>query len=226
MCYSCKASSRHGIRATCSLLLRYLHPAKEVVSKYANRTAQQRMMNAVVAKQETKMVNRKELVCIVLWHDNFPNKEVHAIKLWVKVDKEGSDAHFFGVDDGHNSGKAGEEVVGGEGGEEVASSEASASVCSGEEEAHEGEQIPGFVFHATSRLEDIANIWVQDLDVYDNNEPAPENVPFVLFEMVLETGVSKCATTGRGWGWTGVCNWRCAGITDVNARIQEVQGEA
>ena len=146
----CKASSRHGVRATCNLLLRYLHPAKEVVSNYPNRTAQQRMMNAVVVRQETKMVNQKEVVCIVLWHDDFPNKEVHAIKLWVKVDKLGSDAHFFEVDDRHNGGEAGEDVAGGK---------ASANIRSGEEEAHEREQIPRFVFHATSRLEDIANVW-------------------------------------------------------------------
>ena len=154
-------------------------------------------MNAVVAKQETKMVNRKELVCIVLWHDNFPNKEVHDIKLWVKVDKLGSDAHFFEVDDRHNGGEAGEEMVGGE---------ASANVRSGEEEAHEREQIPGFVFHATSRLEDIANVWAQGLDVDNDNEPSPENVPAVLFETVPETGASERATAGREWGWMGVCH--------------------
>ena len=40
-------------------------------------------------------MKKKQQLCIVLQHDDHPNKELIAVKRWVKVDVEGSAEHYF-----------------------------------------------------------------------------------------------------------------------------------
>ena len=84
-----------GTGAVCSVLLKYLHPAKYIDEKYPNRTARQRLLNCLAINQQYWSVKKKQQLCIVLCHDDHPNKELIAVKQWVKVEVEGAPEHYF-----------------------------------------------------------------------------------------------------------------------------------
>ena len=86
---------RLGVGAKCTTLLKYLHPAKLIDTKYPNRTAQSALDNLIVIQQEVKKVNKKEQRCIVFRHDVFDGIELHCVQRWAKVIVEGSEEHIF-----------------------------------------------------------------------------------------------------------------------------------
>ena len=81
---------KHGVRAVCRVLMRFIHPSKLIRDKYPNRTEQQKLGELTAIRQEVKTVNRKPQMCIIMRHDIWPNKEVYCVKRWVKVMNEGS----------------------------------------------------------------------------------------------------------------------------------------
>eukprot|EP00957_Ditylum_brightwellii_P061078 4635220-Ditylum_brightwellii.AAC.1 len=86
--------------AVCSCLVNKIHPGLEVEAKFPNRTKLNWLDGHVAIRWEPKKVKKKEQVCIVFHHCNFPNKEVHEVEWWVKVLKEGAAEHFFGGEAG------------------------------------------------------------------------------------------------------------------------------
>ncbi len=50
---------RHGADAVCSVLLKYLHPAKYIDEKFKNSTKLDRLQNCIAYRQEVKTVKRK-----------------------------------------------------------------------------------------------------------------------------------------------------------------------
>ena len=74
-----------GVGASCTVLSRYMHPAKTVSEKYPNRVHSHKMENLLVLRKEKKVVNRVERDVVVFRHDDFENVELHAVVRWAKV---------------------------------------------------------------------------------------------------------------------------------------------
>ena len=152
------AKKKIGVGAVCRTYVRFMHPSKLMRDKFVNIGAQLKISDLVSVKQEVKKVNRKDQMCVIFRHDNWPNKEIYCCKRWVTVLQEGNPAHFFDV--------AGSPVENETGTEENPNVE------------EDNEPIPDRVFHMSgSNAEDIAHVRSLGLGVDDDNDPAPENVP-------------------------------------------------
>jgi hypothetical protein len=68
----------------------------------------------------------------------------------------------------------------------------------------------------STRTEDIALVRIQGLDVDDDNEPAPENIPAVGVPIDNTTNLH-----GQTWGWGGTCNRKTKNHIDVNPQIKD-----
>jgi hypothetical protein len=167
---------RHGVGASCSLLLTRLHPAKVVADKFTNLVHGVRLSDLICLREEEKMVSRRLQLCFVFRHGDFEGKDLHAVRRWSKVEVEGSDTQLFGANNNNE-----EEVL--------------------EEGATEPElqtPIPLEVLHAGNRAEDIAQVRALGFVVDDDNEPAPENIP------VPQANNNNPPNDGRTWGWAGL----------------------
>ena len=80
-------TAQHGIGAVASVCKRFLHPSKTVSEKYPNMRPDERLEGCLELRKEVKKVMRREQMCIILRHDDFPNIELHAVERWVKVTK-------------------------------------------------------------------------------------------------------------------------------------------
>ncbi len=98
--------------------------------------------------------------------------------------EEGPPEHFFSASNSVENGEA---------------EAAAAANAAGEEPAHES--IDESIFHSGNCAKDIALVYAQGLEVDDDNEPAPENVP-------EETGVCDrsglVGAHGQKWGQDGI----------------------
>lgn len=182
------------------MAVKYLHPRPIVTDKYPNATAQQRCTNLTAVKRETKKVNRRDQKCIFFTHDDFPDKELHSVERWVRVDKEENDNQFF--DDN------------GQGGEE--------EVHNGPDGEQDGIPIPQEVFNlerTRGTVEDIANVHVMGFGVNDDNKPAPENIPVPNLQVEQnEEGWLE----GQEWGWNGFCHRKREGGIQERAKLNTV----
>ena len=93
------AGKRHGVGATCSVLLKYLHPAKYISEIFPNLTNKDRLENCIQYRQEVRKVNKKEQVVILLRHDDHPEQELYAVWRWINIDDEESPEHVFEQED-------------------------------------------------------------------------------------------------------------------------------
>ena len=84
-----KASLKVGTGAECSVLLKFLHPAKRVKEVIINKPANGRVDGLVAVKVETKTVNRKDQECVFFCHNSFPNEFLWCCKRYCKVTNEG-----------------------------------------------------------------------------------------------------------------------------------------
>ena len=182
---------RAGVGAVAETLLKYIHPSKLIRDKYPNPINGQRLENCLLIRRETKEVNRKQQVCVIFRHDEFPDKELHAVERWVKVKKEGAEEHLFDKDQPRDE--------------------------SGDEpEVEDGQELQPSIFRATGVAEDIAMVRAQGLDVDDDNEPAPENVPT---GETTRTRQANGIYEGQQFGWDGVDHRARAGHHDLPATM-------
>ena len=77
----------------------------------------------------------------------------------------------------------------------------------------EGREIDDSVFFANRTAEDILNIRNQGLDVDNDNEPAPENIPAPGAPSTADNGLYK----GQAWGLNGLDYRRAFTDDDVRA---------
>ena len=144
---------RLGVGANCTVLIKYLHPAKYIDETYVNYDKKKRLDNCTAYHQEVRMVNRKEPVVILLHHDDHTDQEIYACRCWVKVVTEGAIEHTFNDKDGPDIVPAVEQTV------------------------EEGDALAEVVFQSGGQTEHIALIRALGLDVDDDNMPASENIP-------------------------------------------------
>ena len=89
------APLRLGVGAICSVKLKYLHPRRVVESLYSNAAHDTVVRDMIVLKEETKTVNSKKQVVVVLRHESFTPHDVYAVKRWCTVSIEGPESEVF-----------------------------------------------------------------------------------------------------------------------------------
>lgn len=165
-----------------------MHPRKEITQKYPNPENGHTMDDLVVVKYEKRIVSRKEQMCIFFRHDDFPNQEIYCTRRWVKVIAEGHKEHFFDLD-----------------GDLVHDVENSGTPV-------DGVEVPESV---RGRAEDIQAVRALGLDVDDDNDPAPENVP----RGVRSEDDPYVAHFGQ---WHGIDHRKAQGIGNVKPKVNRL----
>ena len=112
----------------------------------------------------------------MLQHDDHPNKELVAVKQWVKVDVEGPAEHYFRDNSKEQAFNENEE---------------------------EQDEIEERLFHFGNRSEDIALVRAMGLDVDNDNDPLDDNVPQNIPQN-NQQGNDPDQHEQIGWGWNGI----------------------
>ena len=86
---------RLGVGANCTIITRYLHPAKKISDKYVNFGHRNKMEHMICLQKENKVVNRCTQVVAVFQHADFGEDKLHAVLCWVSVKEEGNKAFLF-----------------------------------------------------------------------------------------------------------------------------------
>ena len=167
----------NGVGATCSVLLRYLHPAKAIAERYCNYGHKDRLDGLLVIGKDKRVVNKVKRTVVTFLHDDFEELPLFCCPKFAKVEKEGPEDQFF---------------------EAAASNVTTDSAADNRGNDDDKVEIPPLVFHATSRAEDIHMVRGMGFYVDDDNEPAEENIPA---EAVADK-TEEAAT----WEWDGVCD--------------------
>ena len=162
----------NGIGAVCTVLKRFLHSRPDIVNKYPNSVFSDCLNNLLAIRKEKKTVNRKEQWCIIFRHDDFPNKEIYCVERYCKVLKEGPTGQFFALDN------------------------ADLAPTIAEEEPETGLIETPTTIPGGNVNDDIVRIRMQGLEVDDDNDPAPENIPTA----------TNIPSDSPFTGWTGSTN--------------------
>ena len=145
----------------------------------------------MVDRQELKKVSRHDQLCIVVHHDEFKTAdgtivELHAAKRYWKVVEEGDSDFFF--DD---------------------------PVAEEEREEEPGSVVLPDVIDQAINGQSTENNTIKALhgvvDIDDNNEPAPENVP--------RQAEASDRVLGSEWGHDGFCYRRSSSLGQHHARL-------
>ena len=88
---------QRGVRAKCSVLVKFLHPTELVKSVITNATKAQKTFDLIIVRKEEKVVNwRKQTVILLSFDDtNWKKKEVYCCERYTTVLKVGDAADFF-----------------------------------------------------------------------------------------------------------------------------------
>ena len=184
---------RLGVRVKVSCLSRFIHSSQHIRDKYPNPVSADCLEGCITICQEVKNVSRRDQLCIVVWHESFKMNEdeyikLYAVKRYWKVTEEGESDYFF-------DGMAGE----GETQEEI-------QVPLPEEVVQAAEDV-------NHQIEALCNV----VDIDNDNEPAPENVP--------QPEEDADRVLGNEWGHDGFCSRRLNNLGDHHARM-EIQVDA
>ena len=120
---------------------------------YPNKTAHTIVVNSIVIKQDTRVVNKRQQSVFIFFHDAFITAEVYCVKRWAKITNEGSEENFF------------------ERNETTSDTEDAGA------DTEESVPIDSTIVRSGNRSYDIAMVRAQRLMVEYDNEHAPENIP-------------------------------------------------
>jgi hypothetical protein len=193
-----KKKKQIGVGAHCSVLLKYLHPKQkidEVIPLNARRNKQE-LDECVVVSRETRNIKRKPKICIVLKHHSFGDNHIYCAERYAKVRIEGEEDGFF------DKKQTDLPIF------TNAPTFAADDVCKPIDTSFIDKM------GQSSRTEDIALARSQGLDVDDDNEPAPENIP--AEGVVID---SNANIHGQEWGWNGTCHRKSKHHSDVDSQI-------
>ena len=159
-----------GTGATCKAQFRHLHPRKVKEEKFLNENHKDTVEGLVAMRADVKKINRIERRCVIFRHPLLDDgTELCSAATFVHVLKLGHPEHFFSRDDtttvaATTNNKNTEDN----------------NVVAAEERAVDGDdcvELPIGFHHSASRREDIELFRSMGLDVDDDDDPAPENVP-------------------------------------------------
>ena len=170
----------HGKGAEVSCLIKFLHPSELIMKAYPNPLNQQRLENCITLCQDVKKIKQKEQLSLIVTHNDFKDDngellELYAVKRHFKVENEGDPDYFFDA------------------------------VAKDDNEQAEEEVLPQVINDEVMGVNDggpqnLAVALNEVVDIDDDNEPAPENVP--------TPGVSTTTVLSPEWGHEGIC-YRC-----------------
>ena len=86
---------RKGVGASCSVLLCYLHPSKLIPDRYPNKDKHDALDGIIITRRDVIRVIRREQLCILMKYEDFGDHKLHCIQKWVRVTREGNEAHSF-----------------------------------------------------------------------------------------------------------------------------------
>ena len=191
------ALKQKGVGAQLDILLKYLHPQVQINSKIPKSgwTHKQELKNCVVVSRETKNIDRKRKIVIVVKHPLFGDSVIYCAKRYAKV-------KFEGAPDGLFNRRQDLPII------------ANAPTFSLEDLDKKIDTSVIEKMGRSTRSEDIALARSQGLDVDDDNEPAPENSPAAGARIDNTTNLY-----GQTWGWGGTCHRKAKNHHDVNPQI-------
>ena len=164
----------HGKGAVISILIKFVHPLALIQEKFPNPENRQRLEGCLMVRQEVKEISHKDQLSLVVTHDDFKDangnlQELHAIKKHFSI-QEGDPDLFFDVPQERQ-----EETI------DTPLPDAVDNELSGGN--HGG-------------LSDLVVALSGVVDVDDDNQPAPENIP---------TMMDTPSIISTKWGHEGVC---------------------
>ena len=165
----------HGKRAVVSVLIKFVRPLALIREKFLNPENRQRLEGCLMVRQEVKKIRHKYQLSLVVTHDDFKDangnlQELHAIKKHFSIQEEGDPDLFFDVPQERQ-----EETM------DTPLPDAVDNELRGEN--HGG-------------LSDLVVALSGVVDVDDDNQPAPENIP---------TMMNTPSIISTEWGHEGVC---------------------
>ena len=149
----------HGKGATISCLIKFIHPSQLIRNKYLNPASGKRLEDCITVRPEVKQINRKDQLAIVIHHDNFKEadretlQELYAVKKHFTIQAEGDPGFFFDV-----------------------------PVVVDAQEQPQEQLLPAVVDDDLmgenhGGQQDLTITLTGILDIDDDNEPVPENIP-------------------------------------------------
>ena len=134
-------------------------------------------------------MNKKEQWCIIFTHPDWDDKELYCCERFATVTHEGDPSHFFHACT-------------------TSSGDMPNSVGQNKERTPTfSENEMGILRSSKNTHEDIDRVRGLGLDVDDDNEPAPENLP---------GNSNTTAKNDQTWGWSGFCLRKKNGFHDSN----------
>ena len=181
---------RLGVGAKVSCLSWFIHPSHEIREKYPNPVSGHRLEGCTTIRQEVKKVSRRDQLCVIVHHDDFKTAdgdyiELHAVKRYWKVFEEGDTDLLF--DDPGDNVESEETLL--------------VPLPEAVDEALNGQSVENNTIEA---LRDI-------VDIDDDNEPAPENVP--------QPTDNTTRIVSTEWGHSGLCFRRVNNLGPHRARL-------
>ena len=180
-----------GVRAKCSCLSWFMHPSQHIRDKYPNPVSGHCLEGCLTIRQEVKKVSRQDQLCIIIHHDDFKMADgefikLHAIKQYFKVTEEGDPDLFF-LDPGE---------------------------AQGQDEAPPDPlpDVVGELLNGQSEMSNTLEAFHGIVNIDDNNEPAPENVPAPTDDPVGYISTDQ--------GHNGFCFRRINNMTEHHARLK------
>jgi hypothetical protein len=154
------ATKQRGAGARCNILLKYLHPQVLVNSKIPKdgRTHKQELTDCVIVSRKTRDIDRKGRIVIVVKHPTLGDSVVYCAEQYSKVKVEGEPDGLFDK-------KVDLPII----------DNAPTFYVDDLDKSIDTSVIDKM--GRSTRSEDIALARSQGLDVDDDNEPAPENIP-------------------------------------------------
>jgi hypothetical protein len=172
-----------GADAVCSVLLSYLRPSAKIDELFPNRIAGQRLDDLVAVRTDNVTRSGNTFLAVFFRSESIHDVELHASKRYTKVVREGPQELFWNVETPPNL-----------------TTHAIVNPLPGKNP--EGDTVEDYTFTRTGDLrEDIAQVRAQGLEVDDDNEPAPENVPTTNISVDPTTGLFQ----GQRFHWNGAC---------------------
>ena len=167
---------RLGVGAKCSCLSRFVHPSQHIRDIYPNPVSGHHLEGCLTIPQEVKKVSRRDQLCIIVHHDDFKTADgefikLHAVKRYFKVTEEGDPDLFFD-DPGESQGQ-------------------------GEATPDPLPDVVGEVLNGQSEINNTLEALRGIVDIDDDNELAPENVPAPTDDPV--------GYLSTDWGHNGFC---------------------
>ena len=166
-----KRALRLGVGAQCSPLLKNLHPQDIIRSKFPVYADNERLHLAICKEKKPVTRNKRNYIGIFFDHPQFEGEGIYCAIRYANIQAEGDPNDFF----------------------DVAAAPAPAAAA----EPQQNNDIETEVLRAGNNAEDIALVRGQGLDVDDDNDPAPENVPTADG---LSTNEDDGLYPGQSWG--------------------------